>query len=64
MVKVDKEITLEFLDKMSGGIYLKELGITTRKCRAEQSGKYTFHLTLTQGVNRQIGECVRPAAIR
>ena len=54
VVKVDKEITLEFLDKMSGGIYLKELGITTRKCRAEQSGKYTFHLTLTQGVNRQI----------
>lgn len=54
VVKVNKEITPEFLQKMSGGIYLKELDITTRKCVTEQEGKFTFRIVLTQGVNRQI----------
>lgn len=53
-VKVDKEITDAFLKQMSQGIYLKELGITTRECNIERLGKYTFSITLTQGVNRQI----------
>ena len=54
VVKVNKEITPEFLQKMAGGIYLKELGITTRKCETAQEGKFTFRIILTQGVNRQI----------
>lgn len=54
VVKVDSEITPEFLSKMSGGIYLKELDLTTRACQVKQIGKYTFHIVLTQGVNRQI----------
>lgn len=53
-VKVDKEITVDFLKQMSRGIYLKELGITTRECKIEKLGNYTFSITLTQGVNRQI----------
>lgn len=53
-VKVDREITLAFLEKMSRGVYLKELDITTRECSLEQTGKYTFRIILTQGVNRQI----------
>lgn len=54
LVKVDKEITPDFLQKMSGGIYLKELEITTKSCKLEKIGKFSFKIVLTQGVNRQI----------
>ena len=54
LVKVDKEITPDFLNKMSGGIYLKELNLTTRECSVEKIGKFTIRIVLTQGVNRQI----------
>ncbi len=54
LVKVDKEITPEFLEKMAGGIYLEELSETTRKCTLDKVGKYTFRIVLTQGLNRQI----------
>lgn len=54
LVKVDKEITPDFLNRMAGGIYLKELEITTRECTVEQEGKFTLRIILTQGVNRQI----------
>ena len=39
---------------MAGGIYLKELELTTRECEVEKIGKFTFKIILTQGVNRQI----------
>ena len=54
VVKVEKEITPEFLEKMAGGIYLEELDRTTRPCKITQEGKYTFRIILTQGLNRQI----------
>lgn len=53
-VKVNKEITADFLEKMAKGVYLKELEQTTRPCELEQLGKYTFRITITQGLNRQI----------
>ncbi len=54
IVKVDRECTEDFLVKMSQGVYLKELNETTRPCAVEYIGKYTFRITLTQGLNRQI----------
>ncbi len=54
VVKVDREFTDDFLEKMSQGVYLKELDETTRTCLAERIGKYTFRIVLTQGLNRQI----------
>ncbi len=54
IVRVDKEITHDFLNKMADGIYLKELDLTTRKCEIKKTGKYTFDIVLTQGLNRQI----------
>ncbi len=54
VVKVNKELSADFLLKMEQGVYLKELDITTKPCKLKQIGKYTFHITLTQGVNRQI----------
>ena len=53
-VKVDKEITPDFLFKMSNGIYLEELNLRTRECKLEKTGKFTFRIILTQGVNKQI----------
>lgn len=53
-VKVDREVTEDFLNKMTHGIYLRELDATTRPCRAEKTGRFTFRLILTQGLNRQI----------
>ena len=54
LVRVDREITNDFLEKMSHGIYLKEIDVKTRECTVEKTGKYTFRIILTQGVNRQI----------
>lgn len=54
VVKTDKEITTEFISKMEQGVYLEELEITTKPCKIKQVGRFTFHITLTQGVNRQI----------
>lgn len=54
IVKVNKEVTGEFLEKMSAGVYLPELNLTTKPCKTEKVGKFTFRITLTQGVNRQI----------
>ena len=54
VVKVHKEITDEFLEKMSQGVFLKELQITTRPCKIEKINNRVFRIILTQGVNRQI----------
>ncbi len=54
MASENREITEEFLSKMRAGVYLSELDVTTRPCKAEKTGKFTFKIILTQGVNRQI----------
>lgn len=54
VVKVDKELTEEFVENMSRGVYLKDLDRTTRPCPVIMEGKYTFRIVLTQGMNRQI----------
>ena len=54
VVRVNREITPDFLEKMSGGVYLEELDITTRKCQVEQMGRFVFRMVLTQGVIRLI----------
>lgn len=54
VVKVDREITDEFLSGMAKGVWLKDLEEMTRPCKLERIGKYTFKIILTQGLNRQI----------
>ncbi|MBE5876724.1 MAG: pseudouridine synthase [Lachnospiraceae bacterium] len=53
-VKVNKEITQDFLENMAKGVYLRELEQTTRPCELSQIGKYTFKIVISQGLNRQI----------
>lgn len=54
LVKISKPIYKELLDKLAGGIYLKELNQTTRPCKVKKVTKDTFSIVLTQGLNRQI----------
>lgn len=54
IVSVDKEIDGQFIKKMSEGVYLDELEVTTRKCKVRKLSKYEFNIILTQGLNRQI----------
>lgn len=54
IVTVRREITPEFLESMSQGVYLEDLHIRTRKCRIKKLGHDTFSIILTQGVNKQI----------
>ncbi|WP_074789179.1 pseudouridine synthase [Pseudobutyrivibrio ruminis] len=54
IVTVDKDIDSDFIKKMSSGVYLDELDVTTRKCQVEKLSKRTFKIVLTQGLNRQI----------
>ena len=53
-VTVNKDITEEFLTGMAGGVYLKDLDVTTRPCQVIQTGSRSFRIILTQGLNRQI----------
>ena len=50
-VTVDKEITEQFIKKMSEGVPI--LDTVTRPCTVKKIGKYTFSIILTQGLNRQ-----------
>lgn len=59
IVKVHKELTKEFLENIRRGVYLEELGQTTRPCEVEAIGRYTFRIVLTQGLNRQIRRMCR-----
>lgn len=54
LVSVDREIEKDFIEKMSRGIFLEELGIRTRPCRVYRKGRRSFRIILTQGLNRQI----------
>lgn len=64
LVRVDREITDTFLEQLAGGVYLEELGLTTRRCQVEYMGSYSFRMVLTQGVNRQIRRMCRAFGYR
>lgn len=51
-VTVDREITDDFVRRMAAGVPI--LDTVTRPCVVEKTGKYTFRIILTQGLNRQI----------
>lgn len=48
VVRVNREITQDFIQKMEAGVYLSELDMTTKPCRVEKTGKFTFKIVLTQ----------------
>ena len=54
VVTVDKPISQTFINRMSGGIFIEDLGQTTKKCKVKKINSHTFSIILTQGLNRQI----------
>ena len=52
VVRVDKPITNEFLQKMSSGVNI--LDTVTLPCKVTKETKFSFRIILTQGLNRQI----------
>ena len=51
-VAVNKPVTKEFIEAMGNGVPV--LDTITRKCFVKQTGKKSFKMILTQGLNRQI----------
>ena len=59
IVRVKSRISDSDLEHFRKGVRLKELGVTTRPCKVERLGDYTFRIILTQGLNRQIRRMCR-----
>jgi len=51
-VTVDQPVSERFIEKMSKGVPI--LDTVTRECYVKGTGKFTFTIILTQGLNRQI----------
>ena len=52
VVKVDRDVTEDFVRKMGSGVEI--LDSVTKDCFVERISKRTFRIVLTQGLNRQI----------
>ena len=59
VVKVNKRLTKEFLERMSKGVFIEELGVLTKPCKVKKVDDFTFKIILTQGLNRQIRRMCR-----
>ncbi len=51
---VDKPISQTFIKRMANGIFIEDLGKTTKNCIVKRIDSHTFKIILTQGLNRQI----------
>lgn len=51
-VTVDRLVTPDFIEKMSGGVPI--MGTMTKKCKVEMITPHSFRIILIQGLNRQI----------
>lgn len=54
IVKVKEPIDKNFIYEIRNGVFLEELNVTTRKCKASLIDQNTFRITITEGLNRQI----------
>jgi len=59
IVRVRSRISDAAIEHFRRGVRLRELGVTTRPCRVERLGDFTFRIVLTQGLNRQIRRMCR-----
>ena len=59
IVRLRSRISEGKKNRLEKGIFLRELGKTTKPCRVERLGDRTFRIVLTQGLNRQIRRMCR-----
>ncbi len=52
IVRVDKPLNGQFINKMANGVPI--LGTVTQKCKVSKISSNSFNIVLTQGLNRQI----------
>lgn len=53
-VTVNRPLTNGHINRLSSGVFLDELNVTTRPCKVKKTGEKSFNIILTQGFNRQI----------
>lgn len=54
LVSLNKEISDRDIDRLSKGIFIKDLNRKTKPCEIKRIGKYSVSMILTEGLNRQI----------
>ena len=54
IVTVDRVVDDELLRRLSSGVYLKELDVTTKPCKCQKVARNKMSMIITQGLNRQI----------
>ena len=54
VVTVDQVLSRGALRRLSEGVYLRELKVTTKPAYVEQLGPKTFRIVIVQGLNRQL----------
>ena len=54
IVTVDRVVDDELLRRLSSGVYLKELDVTTKPCKCQKVARNKLSMIITQGLNRQI----------
>ena len=66
IVKVNKDIDSDFIENMTKGVFLKDLGVRTKSCKIKpnQNKKNVFNITITQGLNRQVRRMCRELGYR
>lgn len=63
-VTIDRPVSSGMIQKMSDGIFLEELGVTTKPAKVVKISKNVFRITLTQGLNRQIRRMCKECGAR
>ncbi len=64
VVRVARDLTDEKLKRLEKGVYLAEINRKTKPCKVRRSGELEFHITLTQGINRQIRRMCKNVGLR
>ena len=64
VVRVARDLTDEKLKRLEKGVYLSEINRKTKPCKVRRSGELEFHITLTQGINRQIRRMCKNVGLR
>ncbi len=62
LVTVDNNVTDTFLKTMTNGVHYGD--VHTRPCKIEQTSSDSFHITLTEGKNRQIRKMCKALGFR
>ena len=64
LVDASRELTDSEIKKLSAGVFLDDLGITTRPCTVRRTSDKRYTVVLTEGKNRQIRRMFETLGVR